>query len=267
MHMKALFPDVVVNGTTITSADIAAEAQNHEAPRGKPGIAWRKAARALAVRQLLLQEAARQEIAADPQELEPGRFETEEESLVRGILEEAVEVSPPSDDAVRAEWGANPSKFRAPPLWNVSHILVACHPADEDESKAAHARAVEIAGRIQDKPDSFGRIARSESDCPSKSRDGLLGQIGPGDTVPEFEAVLRGLGDGETTAEPVQTRHGWHVIRMETKAEGAVLPYETVAPKLRMAMEKRAWGEGVRDFIQTLVDGAEITGVDMNKAV
>ena len=53
----ALFPDVVVNGETIPSAAIAAEAQNHGAPRDKPGIAWRKAAQALTIRALLLQEA------------------------------------------------------------------------------------------------------------------------------------------------------------------------------------------------------------------
>jgi parvulin-like peptidyl-prolyl isomerase len=40
----ALFPDVVVNHETIPSAAIAAEAQNHSAPKDKPGIAWRKAA-------------------------------------------------------------------------------------------------------------------------------------------------------------------------------------------------------------------------------
>ncbi len=37
---KPLFPDIVVNGTTLVAADIAAEAQNHHAPKGKPGLAW-----------------------------------------------------------------------------------------------------------------------------------------------------------------------------------------------------------------------------------
>ena len=41
---RPLFPDIVVNGVTLDADDIAAEAQNHPAPRGKPGIAWRKAA-------------------------------------------------------------------------------------------------------------------------------------------------------------------------------------------------------------------------------
>lgn len=263
--MNALFPDVVVNGTTIPSAAIAAEAQNHHAPRGKPGIAWRKAANALAVRALLLQEAARRKVSPDPQELEPGRFETEDEARIRGLLEAVVEVSPPSDEAVLAEWQRDPTKFRAPPLWSVSHILVACDPADAAEAERAHARAAGIAEQALRNPKRFGKLAERESDCPTKSRAGMLGQVGPGDTVPEFEAVLRGLAEGEITAEPVRTRHGWHVIRMDGRAEGAVLPYETVAPKLRAAMEKRAWGQGVRDFVTSLADGAEIVGADLRK--
>ena len=59
--MKAgLFPDLIVNGEAVPHAVIAAETQNHEAPTGKPGIAWRKAANAVALRTLLLQEARRQ---------------------------------------------------------------------------------------------------------------------------------------------------------------------------------------------------------------
>ena len=48
MDMKPLLPPVTVNGVTISPERIAAEAQNHPAPKGKPGLAWKAAARALA---------------------------------------------------------------------------------------------------------------------------------------------------------------------------------------------------------------------------
>jgi peptidyl-prolyl cis-trans isomerase C len=51
----SLQPAVVVNGETIPAAAIALVAHNHPAPPGKPGLAWRAAARALANRDLLLQ--------------------------------------------------------------------------------------------------------------------------------------------------------------------------------------------------------------------
>ena len=85
--MTALFPDVVVNNETIAPAAIAAEAQNHPGPRDKPGIAWRKAAQALTIRALLLQEAARRGVKAEVQELAPGRFETEDEASAAEYLQ------------------------------------------------------------------------------------------------------------------------------------------------------------------------------------
>ena len=85
----SLFPDVVVNGETIPSAAIAAEAQNHSAPKDKPGIAWRKAAQAMAIRALLLQEARARGLAAEPLALAPGRGEPVDEARIRGSPEGA----------------------------------------------------------------------------------------------------------------------------------------------------------------------------------
>ena len=64
-----LFPDLVVNGEHIPHTAVAAEVQNHTAPKGKPGLAWRKAAKALAMRALLLQEARRRGLTPVPEVL------------------------------------------------------------------------------------------------------------------------------------------------------------------------------------------------------
>lgn len=259
----ALFPDLVVNGETVPHAMVAAEAQNHDAPKGKPGIAWRKAANAVAVRTLLLQEARRRGLRVDPAEVGPGRFETDEEALIRGLLDQVVEVSPPGEDAVRAEWARDPSRFRAPPLWEVSHILCACDPRDAGARDQAEARALSLTEKAQANPRGFGKLAGEHSDCGSKSSDGALGQLGPGDTVPEFETALRRMAEGEITAAPVLTRHGWHVIRMDAMAEGAVLPFEAVQAKIAEAMEKTAWTRAARAFVDELAQSAEITGADL----
>ena len=63
---RPLQPDLVVNGEVIPARLIAAEAQNHVAPAGKPGFAWVAAARALAIRALLLQEAGRLGFVPEP---------------------------------------------------------------------------------------------------------------------------------------------------------------------------------------------------------
>ncbi len=259
----ALFPDLVVNGETVPHAVVAAETQNHTGPKGKPGIAWRKAANAVAIRTLLLQEAARRGIAPEPAEVGPGRFETEEEALIRGLLDTAIDAQAPSEDAIRAEWLKDPSRFRAPPLWEVSHILVACDPRDEAGREKALTKARALTAAALDAPKGFYKLAGEESDCGSKSAGGALGQLGPGDTVPEFEAALREMAEHEITADPVLTRHGYHIIRLDGLAKGAVLPFDAVKPRIAEAMEKAAWACAAKDFVAGLVAEAEIKGADL----
>ncbi len=259
----ALFPDLVVNGETVPQMAIAAEAQNQRAPKGKPGIAWRKAGQALAVRALMLQEARRRGLTPAPADLGTGRHETDEEALIRGLLEIAVTVAPPCEEAVRAEWARDPSRFRAPPLWEVSHILVACNPQDEAGRKAALARGLDLISPALNNSRGFARAAHAHSDCGSGTAGGVLGQLGPGETVPEFEAALRSLGEGEVTPEPVLTRHGWHIIRMDARAEGVILPFDTVRQAVSDALEKAAWVKAAKEFADELVSSATICGVEM----
>ena len=259
----ALFPDLIVNGETVPHTTVAAETQNHDAPAGKPGIAWRKAANAVAIRTLLLQEARARALVPMRKEVGPGKFETDEEAQIRDLLETVVDPVSPDDNAVYAEWEKGPERFRAPPLWEVSHILCACDPRDEKTTHDAMHRAEALAKAACKDAKSFAAIAKRESDCGSKSSGGSLGQLGPGDTVPEFEAILRNLHEGKITPEPILTRHGWHIVRMDAVALGAVLPFEAVKPKIAEAMEKASWAQHARQFVDQLVASAEIKGADL----
>lgn len=260
---RPLFPEVIVNGEVISSACIATEAQNHEAPMGKPGIAWRKAAQALVIRTLLLQEARNRKLATEPADLGDKRFETDEEALIRGLLETEVNVDPPSEEAVVAIWNKDSSKFRSPPLWEASHILCAANPADEEATKKAYLRAKALAKTAMDDPKSFVRLAANESDCSSKSNGGALGQLNPGDTVPEFETALKLLLQGQITSKPVKTRFGYHIIRLDARAEGKVLPFDVVRPRIAEALEKSAWAKSAQNFTQQLVASANLEGIEL----
>jgi peptidyl-prolyl cis-trans isomerase C len=260
----ALFPELIVNGEIVPHTLVAAETQNQIAPKGKPGIAWRKAANAVAIRTLLLQEARTRGIAPEPHEVGPGRFETDDEALIRGLLETEIDVASPTEAEVRAEWEKGPNRFRTPPLWEVSHILISCDPRDEEKRAKAQERANAVTAHALADPTGFAALAARESECGSKASGGALGQLGPGDTVPEFETALRGLGEGQITPEPVLSRHGYHVIRLDALAEGQVLPFETVQQKISEALEKASWAREARTFINKLVASADISGADLS---
>ena len=106
---KPSFPDVIVNGEVIASAEIANEAQNHNAPKDKPGLAWRAAARALAVRALLLQAAAKAGLQAAPEPRGPGREETASEALIRAYLDKALRPAPVTEAQCVEAYEARPA--------------------------------------------------------------------------------------------------------------------------------------------------------------
>lgn len=261
--MTALLSDVTVNGRVIPAAAIAAEAQSHPAPPGKPGLAWRAAARALALRELMLDEARARALVPAPREVEPGKVETGEEALIRQLLELVLEPAPVEEAALRAVYDADPDRFRAPPLWEAAHILIAT--AAHGSRTAARAAAEALLAELRVAPARFAELAATHSACESRSAGGRLGQIGPGDTLPEFEAALRALPEGAIAPEPVETRHGFHILRLDARAEGAVLPYATAAPRLRAAAEKVAWVRAARAFAETLLARARIEGVTLDQ--
>ncbi len=260
---KPLMPDVSVNGVAISAADIAAEAQNHNAPKDKPGWAWKNGAKALVIRELLLQEAHRRGLQPAPKELEPGKVETPDESLIRLLLEQAVTPDTPQETELKNLYDKHRDSFRAPTLYEPSHILFAAEPSDSEARKKAYEKAKAALATLAKQPGAFGTLAQELSDCPSKENNGQLGQLVSGDTVPEFERAMDALEQGQLCLEPVPSRYGIHILRLDAKAVGEVLPFESVKPRITEMVEKANWARAANAFVAALVGRAEISGVEM----
>ena len=114
---------VSVNGVTIPRDAIAREVQQHPAPT--PLAAWKEAARALAVRELLLQEARRLELSGEPLSDGEGRRETGDEAAIRVLIESEVAVPEPDEAACRRYYEQNRGRFRSADIYEAAHILIA----------------------------------------------------------------------------------------------------------------------------------------------
>ncbi len=264
---RPFFPDVAVNGRPISAEAIGLEAQNYQAPSSKPGWAWRKAARALVVRELLLEEAGRRGLKADPHEIGPKRVETPDEALVRQLLEAAVTPPPPTDVEVRKAYDAAPDRYRAPTLYEASHILIAADPTDAPAFEAAQKQAEAVQQRLEAREAKFEKLARELSDCSSRENGGRLGQFCAGEMAPTFEAALDACEEGRLGVEPVATRFGWHIVRLDARATGETPPFEAVQNRIAEALEKASWAREARRLVSALVASAEISGVEFEAAI
>ena len=242
---------VSVNGVVVPRDAIAREVQQHPAPT--PLAAWKEAARALAVRELLRQEAQRLGIAAEAMSDEAGRRETDEEAAIRA----------PDDAACRRYYEQNRRRFRSADIYEAAHILVAANVGDGRAYQEAREKAKAILAQIAEEPTRFAELARAHSDCPSAAQDGNLGQITAGQTTPEFERALKAMAPGSLSEAPVATRYGFHVIRLDRKIEGKELPFEAVAKQIAEYLVERVKRRAVAQYIARLAAKATVTGIDL----
>ncbi len=252
---------VSVNGVIIPRGDIARETQNHAAKT--PIAAWKLAARALVIRELLRQQAANLKLDAEPMADEEGRRETPDEAAMRALLDQEVVCPTADEDTCRRYYAQNAAKFRSAPLYAARHILIAAAPGDFDARDKARAEAERILAVLAEAPEAFAGLALANSACPSAKVGGNLGQIGPGQTVPEFEKALAMMKPGQG-AVLVETRYGLHVVTLDQKVDGDIIPFDFVREQIAAYLDERVRRRAMHQYVSILAEQATIVGVDFS---
>jgi peptidyl-prolyl cis-trans isomerase C len=252
---------VSVNGVSIARDAIVREMQHHAAP--KPIAAWQQAARALVIRELLMQRARQLGVTPAPISDADGRRETDEEAMMRGVVDREVTVPEPDDETCRRYYDRNGARFRSPDIYEAAHILFAALPANAQAYARAREDAAAVLAQLQARPELFAELATLHSRCPSAGQGGNLGQITAGQTTPEFEEALIALEPGQLCEAPVATRYGFHIIRLDRKHDGRVLPYEVVAGRIADYLRESVRLRADAQYVARLVSAAKIEGIEL----
>lgn len=249
--------EVTVGGRSIAVSDVRREAQYH--PAQSWSAACHEAKRALVVRELMLREAAR----LGYWDGRRGLSERDCQALVERVTASSVVVPPVHDEACEQFYRENRSRFIGPELFEASHILLPTSANAVDVAQL-RARAESVLGELLRHPERFERAARESSACPSAASGGRLGQLTPGETHARFEAALRQLRPGEIHPRLVETRHGFHIIRLDQFCAGRELPLAAVQERIRLYLRERAWRAELRAFLRRLASRFELQGFDLD---
>jgi peptidyl-prolyl cis-trans isomerase C len=253
-----------VNDAEIPEQAIAQETQNHT---GQSMFQAREeAAQALVIRELLLQEARNLGYAPDPQVLGEGKRETDEDSLIRQLLDDQVETPTADEAACRRYYENNIKRFQSPSVYEAAHILFPAPPDDEAARAAAREKAQAAIATLQEHPNAFGELAYERSACPSANEGGRLGQVTRGQTAPELESFMDQLAPGQLCPVPVETRYGIHVLRLDAREDGRQLPFEAVHARIADYLQQQSWNRAVAQYISILAGKARIEGLQMAAA-
>lgn len=160
-----------------------------------------------------------------------------------------------SDQALKARYDKEKSRFVSPPQWDVAHILVKL-PANPtaSEKQEALAKAENIAKLAQAPGADFAKLAEEYSDdLGSKRQGGDLGWLQKGDAGPEFQAALDKLQKGGTSG-PVLTSDGFHIIHLNDVREGHAQSFAEVRDKLAEEATSSARDDAYREVAGKLTD-------------
>ena len=147
--------------------------------------------------------------------------------LIRELFADYQKKNPVTDAEVKGEYdkfvAANGGKE-----YKARHILV----EKEDEAKAVIANLK--------KGQKFEDIAKKQSKDPgSGANGGDLDWATAASYVPEFAEAMIKLKKGETSAAPVKSQFGWHVIRVDDIREAQLPKLEEVRPQIAQQLQQQ----------------------------
>lgn len=244
---------VSVNGVEIGAAEIADE-RAHHADADDPLDAAR---RALVVRELLRQRAVALGLAAEGAPLG-------DDALDALLARELTPLPEPTRDACERYYLNHAARFRRRDIVYASHILFAVTDATPLAPLRREAEAT--LARVLAEPQTFEARASELSNCPSAQVGGSLGQLLRGDSVPEFDAAVFDTTDSGVLPRLVNTRFGFHIVRIERRVPGDPVPFDAVAAEIAAFLAERVRHKAIQQYVTILASGARIEGVALGDA-
>jgi peptidyl-prolyl cis-trans isomerase D len=119
-----------------------------------------------------------------------------------------------SEDDIQDYYESNPEKFKSPKTVEARHILIKLDPgANAEEVENARKRIETVLDMAKEGQD-FAELAKKYSEGPTKTQGGKLGAFRREAMVKPFADKAFSMKAGEIS-EPVRTRFGWHIIKVE----------------------------------------------------
>jgi peptidyl-prolyl cis-trans isomerase C len=213
---------------------------------------------AAAVREILRQRAVALGLAAE------SACADEADAAIERLLEREVSTPDPNESECRRYYDAHPAEFTSAELAFARHILFQVTPGAP--MPAIRAKAELTLAELAGDPAKFEQCARELSNCPSAQQGGSLGQLGRGDTVPEFEQALFNGAYTGLYPQLVKTRFGFHILAVDRREPGRRMPFESCRAQIAQRLRERVMRRALQQYVSVLAGQMEVRGVELQAA-
>ncbi len=167
----------------------------------------------------------------------------ERQSLIEQEISSKIRVS---DEDVSAQYArVNPNASTGIYEYSLAHILF--NPR-KGGPQAAKERADAVLRKLRE-GGSFDALAEGNSEDSNFTAGGVLGVFKAGEFNPEMEKAVQGLNAGDVS-DVVQTRAGFHIIKVLSKKIIADPKYEKEKEKIRAGLFQKAFEKHFKNWIE-----------------
>ena len=208
----------------------------------------RRIAEQLAELKAMAQEARKRKLDQKPETQQMIVLQTDQ-ALANALFKDISANVKPDDAGAHSYYDSHKGQFEQV---KAEHILIRFKgspvPLRPDQKELtpeeALAKAQEIRKKLLDGGD-FATFAKNESDDTGTARNGgSLGTFSKGRMVPEFEQAAFSLPVGQIS-EPVKTKFGYHIIKVESKSEQS---FDDVKDSLEKQMKPQMAQQQTQDI-------------------
>jgi peptidyl-prolyl cis-trans isomerase C len=153
-----------------------------------------------------------------------------------------------TDKELKERYDREKERYRLPERARLREIIV-IKPSEPSKVEAARERANALTAEAR--TGDFAKLATTSSDAGTKEKGGDLGEVARGELLPDLDKAVFNATAG-TVLGPIETKSGWHILKVETRLPSEVPAFESVKDRLRKDASEDTWQRDYKAYIDRL---------------
>ena len=154
-----------------------------------------------------------------------------------------------TDKELRERFDREKERYRLPERAHLREIVI-LKPDNASQVDAARERAQSLANQARSSAD-FAALAASSSESGTRAKGGDLGEVVRGELLPDLDKAVFNSSSGAVIG-PLESKSGWHILKVEQRLPSEVPAFESVKEKLRKDATDDAWQRDYKAYVDNL---------------
>lgn len=153
-----------------------------------------------------------------------------------------------TDRELRERYDKEKEHYRLPERAHLREIVI-LRPTNALAAEEARKRSETVANDARS--GDFAKIASTTSESGTKDKGGDLGEVARGELLPELDKAVFAAAPG-TVIGPIETKSGWHIVKVEQRLPSEVPAFESLKERLRRDVSEETYQRDMKLYLDRL---------------